>query len=205
MTNEEQAVVEQPDVQAVPVAEGADAQDLESLLNEYSETGKTEEVKEEPAKITSTNDLKSELAKISSIERMLNDERETQARTAAKTEIDKTVKSIKGDLNIPDEHIEAFLNVKSRNNPLLEKAYLAKHQNPDQWNAIETKLRAELQGFMEGLINKDATETREAITSSVLNAKSTIPDPGSVNLSKMSDIEFEAYKKQQFKKVGRGL
>ena len=52
MTNEEQAVVEQPDEQAEPVSEDANAQDLESLLAEYSETGEAEEKKEEPETVT---------------------------------------------------------------------------------------------------------------------------------------------------------
>lgn len=200
MTATEQAVVEQPDGQAVPASDGADAQeDLDTLLAEYSETGETEKVVKEPTEVESKDDLKSELAKISSIERMLNDQRAEQARTTAKTEIDSTVKSIKGDLNIPDKFIKAFLNERAAEDPRLEQAYLAKSQNPDKWAAIETKLRAELQGFLEGLIDKDATETRETITSSVLNAKSTTPGPKSVQLSKMSDLEFEQFKKEQLK------
>ena len=202
MTNEEQAVVEQPDEQAEPVSEDANAQDLESLLAEYSETGEAEEKKEEPETVTSTTDLRKELAEISSIKRMLVEDREREARNMAKTELNKTVKSIKGDLSIPDDHIKAFLDVKSRNDPRLERAYLAKDQKPEQWSAIETKLRTELQNFVESLVSKDATETREAIASSVFNAKSTIPNSSSIDLSKMSDLEFEAFKKKQFKREG---
>lgn len=195
----EQAVVEQTDVAQEASTEGSNAQDLEldSLLQEYSDTGETEK--------TTTTQESNESSKVDKLISMFEQERSDNARVAADKELNSTVKSIKGDLGVDEKFIKAYLNMKAEDDPRLAQAYLNKEKNPANWAKIERSLQGDLQKFVGGQPDKDLTDTREAVASSVLNSKSTSPNSNDkVDFSKMNDIDFDKFKKEQFGKAGRG-
>lgn len=199
---ETQAVVEQTDDAQKAVSDEADAQDLNTLLAEYDETSETEEkasVKPEPS---DEKELETKLNKIDQVYKMMTDDLETRTQEAATVELNSTVKSINEGLGIDEKFVKAFLNMKASEDPRLKNAYLAKQSNPKIWAAIEVQLRNELRTFASGISDEDATDTHDAIVSSVLNSKSTSSVNTEVKFSEMSDVEFEAHKKQEFAKVG---
>jgi len=202
MEIEEQAVVEATDVQQEAVTEEDNAQDLDldNLLQEYSGDEKTEEVTQtQETSVQSDDDTKQLL-------QLMKQQMEDTNRKAAATELNDTVKSIKGDIGVEDDFVKAFLNMKAEGDPRLRQAYIEKGNNPKAWSKIEKSLRSELGKFIGGLANKSATDTREAVTASVLNSKTTQKSETktSKDLAKMSDIEFEDFKQASFK-AGRGL
>ena len=195
----QQAVVEESDVTQEASTEDGNAQDLEldNLLEEYSATSETEETKPQES-ITEESETKQLL------NTMKLQMEATQRATSAK-ELDETVKSIKGELGVEDKYVKAFLNMKAEDDPRLAQAYLAKEKNPAAWAKIEKTLRGDLQKFIGGIADKDATETRDAVVSSVLNSKSSSSETDAPDMSKMSDVEFENFKNEEFKKAGRAF
>jgi len=199
----EQAVVEQPDEQAPPVTEESNAQDLDlnNLLEEYSETGETEKKPQEKSTVNEDSETKQLLD-------MLKRQAEDNTRATATKELDEAVTSIRGDLNVDNKFVKAYLNMKADDDPRLRNAYIQRQNNPVAWAKIEQGLRADLQKFIGAIADKDLTETRDAVASSVLNSKSTSSDTETqVDLAKMSDVDFENYKAKLFKeerRAGRG-
>jgi len=195
----EQAVVEQTDDQSVTETEESNAQDLElnNLLEEYSDTGETEESPSQETK-------KEDNSEVNELLSMMKQERAESAAIKAETEMKSTVKSIKGEMDIKNEFVSAFLDMKAKEDSRLAQAYLNKDKNPSSWAKIEKSLRVDLQKFIGNLSDKGLSETREAVASSVLNSKSTSPTSDShKKMSEMSDVEFEQHKTEVFKKAGR--
>ena len=199
---EEQTVVEQTDDTQEAVSDEANAQDLDALLAEYDETSETEDTEKVSDAVADNDDIKSKLQKIDRIERMMTDDLETRAKDRAAVEFSTTVKSINEGLGIEEKFVKAFLNMKADEDPRLKNAYLGKATNPKVWAAIEDKLRNELRTFANGISDEDATDTHDAIVSSVLNSKSTSSVNTDVKFSDMNDERFEQYKREQFAKVG---
>jgi len=199
---ETQTVVEQTDDTQKAVSDEADAQDLNTLLAEYDENTETEDTEKVSDVVADDNEIKSKLQKIDRIEKMMTDDLETRAKDRAAVEFSTTVKSINEGLGIEEKFVKAFLNMKADEDPRLKNAYLGKSTNPKVWAAIEEQLRNELRTFANGISDEDATDTHDAIVSSVLNSKSTSSVNTEVKFAEMSDVEFEAHKKQEFAKVG---
>jgi hypothetical protein len=199
---DEQAVVTQPDEQAAPVSEGSNAQDLDldALLQEYSKPGEPEKT---PEKITELDKqtLAEKLQKIDKIEEILTQTQKAEAQKIADQRFNETVKSVKGDLKIPDIFVKGFLEMKARENPNLVEAYSSKDKTPEQWAKVEKKLNSEMKKLLSEIPDKGATEIMNQVDSAVRNAKTTSPDIKPQNLSKMTNSEFEREKSKIFKQI----
>jgi len=202
--SDKQAVAETTDEQQEAVSEEAGAQDLDTLLAEYDETSETEDTKAKVTDVSEDDDVKSQLHKLNQVHKLLTDDMEARAKTTAEDEMSSTVKSIDDGLGVGNKFVKAFLNMKAADDPRLERAYLAKRTNPKAWEAIEAQLRNEIKDFMKQSPDQDATDTHDAIVSSVLNSKSTSAASVDVKLSDLTDEQFEQHKKQAFAKVGAG-
>lgn len=184
--SEQQAVVDQPDEQVMPESEGVDAQDLDSILSEWEETGEPE--KQEPE-----SDPKTTLKELQSLSKQLKAQHESETRKAAQKDFQETIKSIKGDNDWPDILVKGFLQEKALESPKLKNAYMNRHQNPDAWGKAQKALSKELEGYFG---KKDST--KDEIASAVRNAKSTTPEVNTEKLGSLNNQDFESEKERIF-------
>jgi hypothetical protein len=180
----EQPVVAQPDAPAQPATEGNDAQDLDSLLAAYntSEPPKSEPPKEPDDRLAAYEQRLAELEK-----------REAQVRSQA--EVSEVVRSVRGDLPIDENLVEAYLQVEATKDPRLVEAFTNRRRDPDQWKKIEAGLAKKLKASVGADIDQVATETRDAVDAAVRSASTRTPvEEAPPDIAAMSEAEFEQYK-----------
>lgn len=164
------------------VEEVGASDDLDSLLNEF-----TEETKVEP---TVTNDVKEAV-------NWINEERTRKADEAIKTDLESAVKSIGDTLDLDSKPtariIRGLLRDIAEDDPAIQKAFAQRESNPQAW--VSAQKRAAKLIKEELSIDQETTSDRDAITSAVRSASNQKPTPDKApNLSAMSDTEFARYK-----------
>lgn len=77
-------------------------------------------------------------------------------------------------------------------------AFQQRHQQPDKWDRILKAKQRELQAMLAGTPDQEATADRQAVASAVRSASKAptgSEGPSADDISKMSDKEFEQYKR----------
>ena len=186
---QEQAVIEdQPDEQATPVAEGADAQDddLEKILAEFDAGDKAETTPEQQG----GDDT---LKKLQAIEQRL-EQQQYQA------DMNNVVAKVRGDIPadvFDDVDVEAWVDAQARREPKLQKAWVNRHKDPKAFDRVVAGLGKKFANKFASLPDPNATEDREAVTQAVRGSSNKAPEGGDVpNFASMTDGEArEAMKK----------
>lgn len=195
MSENPQAVVENPDGQASPAAEGQDAPDsLDAALAEFEASSETEpeQSTSAPAAVdpNALDDIRRDIATI----------KEDSARRQTSGDITEAVKSLQGDmedLNLPDTTVNRLLHGYASTDARFLKAFQARHDNPTAWKRVLGNVSKEIRGEFESRPDANLTADREAVGAAVRNASTTSPESGvdSKKLGAMTDAEFDAYKK----------
>ena len=167
-----------------PVEEQGASDDLDSLLNEFTEETKSEQT-------INPNDVKEAVG-------WINEQRQQTANEAEQTAINSATETIKeqlGDLDIPltDGMIRGMLEDNARRDPKIRDAFAQRQKNPQAWSEA---LKRASKNIKEDLsIDQKATSDREAIASAVHSASTQQPTPDTpVDLNTMSDSKFARYK-----------
>jgi hypothetical protein len=162
--------------------EGA-SDDLDSLLNEY-----TQETKPEP-----TIDQKD----VTEAVNWIKEERTRKVEESVKNDLESAVKNIGENLDLDvkpsSRTIRGLLRDIAEDDPAIQKAFAQRESNPQAWAAAQKRALGLIKEELS--IDQQTTQDRNAITSAVLSASNQKPTPEkSPDLSAMSDAEFQRYK-----------
>ena len=190
-----QAVVDEAKVTAEPVTAATNARedgdDLDKLLSEF-DSAAPETPKPEP-KAEGADDLKV-------VAEQLKGWMGEQQRAQFKQDMDKTMKSVRGDLDpefFDDSFVKAWIDVEATNDPRLSKAWVNRHSNPKQFERVVDLLGRKFSKKYGKLPDKGATEDREAVTAAVRGASTKAPEGKAPDFAGMNNAEYrEAHKKE---------
>lgn len=144
------------------VASGAD--EIEAALSEFDTAAsqdKPEQKAEEP--------LKDEIA-------WLKQERERTQAQRTREALDAAVSEIKGDLEIDSELVEGWLDVQARKDPRLNKAWQNRHNDEAGYKRVLGALSKQLAEKFSASVDREATDTQEAVTAAVRSASNKTQD-----------------------------
>ena len=194
MSDETQAAVSPEDAQAAPDAqpggEQPTADDIEKLLGEFDappkEEPRTEEVKLDPQKIAELDQF-----------------RETYAADVTNRDLATAVSIIKGTdealEGLSDKMVRGWLEQEGREDNRLLQAFAQRHAKPDVWRSLLTAMGPRLAREVAPKTDPQLTEDREAAHAAVRNRGTAPPEEKGISnadLTKMSDRDFDAFKKQ---------
>lgn len=194
MSEDQQAVANDTDVDATPSAEenGAQEKTVDELLAEFDSPEPKSEVKETPKEAVSKVELSSDQRK------EIMDGLRTEMQF--EDDIGKVVEDIKGDLNVEPEYVRWKLEELARNDDRVWKAFLARNTNPSAWNAIVKNVK----GDMSSKFSAPAVTDKEKIASAVHSATNATGSSQATDIKKMSSADFEINKEKLLKEAMKG-
>lgn len=167
--------------------------DLDQLLNEFDEG-----TKPKPEETKASPEPKKEPDDLDDLRRFAKDYQQRELDR----EISATVKGMKDrneTLNgLSDAFVEARLNWEASKDPRLQSAWVNRHQNPQAWEKVLDGLGRKLSGEIASRPDPQLTNDRDAARAAVRGTSTQPaedPKPKNSDMAKMSDAEFEAYKK----------
>lgn len=198
----EQAVAPQPDGSAQPTSEDKGAQEptLNELLAEHGE--QPDQGQPEKSDISLNSELKE------SVE-WIREQRQVAAKKDLDTELERigdiagTVLSENG-VQLPSQAVQDMFIGFADRNAAVKRAYLNRSDNPDAWKAlVKTWAKEQAASFAQSPDQK-VSAAQEALATHVQGASNQVP-AGQPNkeVAAMSDVEFETWKKAQFRQAGR--
>lgn len=114
-------------------------------------------------------------------------------------DMDKTIKTVRGDLDpdrFDDGLVESWLDMRARKDPRLAAAWENRHRNPQAFEKVVAGLGREFTAKYGKMLDKQATEDREAVSAAVRGASTKAPEGKAPDFSGMSDQQFrEEHKK----------
>lgn len=117
-----------------------------------------------------------------------------------KQDMDKTVKSVRGDLDagyFKDSLVKAWIEAQAEEDPRLGLAWANRHSNPKQFEKVVDTLGRKFSSEFGKMPDKQATDDREAVTAAVRGASHKAPEGKAPDYSRMSNAEFrEAHYKE---------
>jgi hypothetical protein len=196
MTDSTQTVVDEPKTSETateetqkpvkPEAEGTNAPDersLDDILNEFESN--TEQPKEEGKK----GEAKPQ--KPSSEDQAFI--AEMRARIFNE-DFQKAVKTVKGDLDIPDEFVDVYVQGMASKDKRVALAWANRYTEPEKYNQVLRGLGKQLASTFNPSVKVDsqATSAREAVVAAVRNSSTRQPDAeiNEKELGKMPEHEF---------------
>lgn len=183
--------------------EGGAAQDddgLDALLAEFEERGAAASKKEavtspqtksEPKDTTSEVDV----AALATLEERLNQQEAREQRR----ELEKLFSRVSSGTQGDEIDAEAFLNTMALRDPRLTQAYYNRNSNPKKWADVEKALKQEFQKRHGKKVDKNVTESRDAVASAVRSAQSAAPQ------KEYSDKDIVGMSKDEFDSMQRKL
>lgn len=181
-------------------AESGTAQDdgLDAILKEFDErkaasSPQVAETKSEPTKpITDISSVDvTALATLEAQVKQLADQRQ-------RDELEKLFDRMTDGVQADSVDAESFLNAMARRDPRLNEAYKNRKDNPKAWGKVETTLKQEFTKRFGKKVDKQATESRDAVAAAVRSASTAAPaqDLTDKDISKMSKEDFDALQRQ---------
>ena len=195
-TTTTQTAVDATKTPAEPGAAVNDAQnngdELDTLLKEYDNAAapaaaKTAQPEQVGADTTTKNAPDPEIAEVK--------------RYIFKQDMDKTVKSIRGDLSpeyFDDSLVKAWIEAQAEADPRLGLAWANRHSNPKQFEKVVGTLGRQFSKQYGKLPDRQATEDRDAVTAAVRGASTRAPEGQPPDFRRMSDAEFAQEKDKMF-------
>ena len=156
--------------------EGGSAQDdLDSLLNEYEEEQRKEDMPSE--------DLAARVKMLE--ERDIREKAEADVKMA----VSKVSKQL--DFDVPESLVRDMLEGKAKDARFLN-AFTSRHQNPGGWDKVLSATTKEFNKLFASISSPDkrATDSHNALASAVANSKSSPSGAKDIDWSKPSDVEF---------------
>ena len=110
-----------------------------------------------------------------------------------------TIREVVGDTNLSDKWFEGQLHLAASKDPRLTEAFQNRETNPSKWGSIVKAIGQELKSELAP-VDAAATESWNAVEASVRSASTSTPKEAPAvdakALKKMSDADFEAYRKE---------
>lgn len=169
---------------------------LEELLAEYDQkiSNSGEQKKETPAKEDEEeiddDKLKEKVKHLDKLEK-------ARQKEVLDNDVKSAIKTVKGDLNIPDDLAKGFLYTLG-DDPRFKLAFMQRQSNPDGWNKVLSGAKSKFNGFINSIreeVKKEfASESTDAVESAVRSASTKSSGGEKVDFSNMSDKEFEQFK-----------
>lgn len=171
---------------------GSAGTDLDGLLNEF----------ESPKPVTQPRPDISVLKAIKPVIDYVDTEMKTKAKTALDEDIKKAVSFVKEDESVkalPDKIVRGFLEGHAAEDPSFAQAFQNRQADPNTWQAKLADARKafseEVKGLPGNMVKSDVEAARAAVAGS---RSEPVGDkqPSAVELSRMSQREFDNYWKQ---------
>jgi G3E family GTPase len=203
------------DANAIPTGDAAagesaqkdteEVSELDELLKEWDQHSGEQAVEAaEPEKAeteTEQSDIKSKLSDlvnwVESQKKAIEKAEEEQFRKQVETELSETIKSIKGDLPIPEKMVKSYVIERAREDERIARAWQNRGKKPQEWAKIEKALKSEIAKELQVKEDVKVTQARQQIAGAIqMSQSSSNGDAGGKKLSEMSDQEFEQHKQR---------
>ena len=163
----------------------AQSDGLDELLKEFDER-KASHIQPEPPKPSNepTGDQTPiDVAALAALERRLNDQEAREHRRTLENIFENLADGAEADL----VDAEGYLNARALRDPRINQAYREKDENPQRWNKVFGELKKDFVKRFGKRVDKQATESREAVASAVRSASTAAPPK---DLSKQDIVEM---------------
>lgn len=195
MSENTQPVVDNPDGQVSPAADGQDAPDtLDAALAEFEASSEPEP--EQPTTVTTEADPNALETLRQDIKDLKTENMQTQTRGDI-VEAVKTLQSDLDDLKLPDATVTRLLHGYASTDQRFLKAFQSRHNNPNGWNRVLGVVGKEIREEFGSRPDAELTADREAVGAAVRHASTSSPESAvdGKKLNAMTDAEFDEYKK----------
>ena len=187
---------------AKPAGEaGAADSDIAALLNEFDDKSAPKPA-ETPATTQPRTSARTVLEKLSPLVEYVETKRAQEVKEGFDKSVNEAVAQIKADdalKSMPDPFVRGYLHDYAQQNPIFDKAFRERGQNPAAWSQALDKARSAAAETMKGTAEPKVTETLAAARAAVAGDTPTVPNdsdkPDNAKLNSMSDSEFERYKR----------
>ena len=177
-----------PDDKAKPNPEDAKAPKLTDLLNEW------EKSEEKPKLAAKPDELKDRL---SAIESRLADD-------AYKAEMASVVGQLKGDLDVDDFMVEAWINKQADDDARLRDLYTNRDEKKSEWSQAIKALAPDFQDYVKQRIAPQPDKKLGAAVRAAKNADAGASLETDVNYGMLSDADFALKKAEIFRLAESG-
>lgn len=172
-------------------ADGGAAQqvDLDDLLKEFDERKDSATSEETKAKPEAKEPSQVDLEAIATLERRLNEQEQREQRR----ELERLFDQISDGTNGDAVYAEAYLNAQAIRNPKLNQAWAQRNSNPKAWDKVFGELKSGFVKFAGKRVDKQATESKEAVASAIRSASTAAPQRDITNreVETMSKSDFD--------------
>jgi len=120
-----------------------------------------------------------------------------KAEQQAEKDINEAVKTVKGELNVPDTWVRGILEREAMSDERFYNAFVNRDKNPQTWNKILKAKNREIAKTFGGSVDKEASQSADAVESAVRSAATQSPkgsNKGDKNPLRMSPKEYEQYR-----------
>jgi len=116
------------------------------------------------------------------------------------TEAAKVMQETIGETPLSSKWFEGQLHLAASRDPRVTEAFIQREQNPSKWEQVVKAIGNELKSEIKP-VDASATESWKAVETSVRSASTSAPKEtpsfSEKDLKKMSDAEFETFRKEQ--------
>lgn len=178
-------------------AESGAAQDdgLDALLKEFDQRKEAVVPKEEPLQAEPTKTPELSLTALAAIEQRLNQQEAREQRRELERVFNRFTDGVQADAI----DAEAFLNAAALRDPRINQAYTMRATNPKTWDKIEGTLKTEFARRFGKKVDRQVTESKEAVASAVRNASTAAPN------KEITDADVKSMSKDEFDDIQRKL
>lgn len=182
MSEQNQPVVEETNAAATPVVEESNAQDNEPSLDELLSQFETEvnsEVKQPETKAEPIEDLRNEIKSM----------REERQNEAFRNDMDSLVETVKGDAEVDETFVEAWIDAEARKDQRLANAWAQRRNDPRAFKQVQAQLTKKFASAFPSKVDQDATADKEAVTAA-MTGTGKAPETPPPDFSAMNNAEF---------------
>ena len=179
-------------------AQTAEADPLDELLKEFDERqeasskskesgqSQTESKDEQPSTI--------DLNALAQLEKRLNEQEVREQRR----ELDNLFNRFADGVEADAVDAEAFLGAMANRDPRINQAYQNRGFNPKAWARIEVDLKQKFEKRYGKKVDKQVTESRDAVASAVRSASTAAPQKEYTDkdIAKMSKADFDEWQRK---------
>lgn len=160
------------DVKAEDAAQGNEEDGLDELLREFEEKKTT--LKEEDKTFTESKDKTEQpldVNALAELEKRIKDQEQREVQR----DLNTLYKNLADGTQADEVDVEIYLGKLARDNPQLNQLYWGRADNPGAWKRAEKALRQEVAKRFGKKVDKNVTESRDAVASAVRSASTAAP------------------------------
>lgn len=156
--------------EGAPADSGAAQEDgLDAILREFD--SQTEPAREEPKATEPKTETQIDANALAVLEQRLNQQEAREQRRELEKMFDRFTEGVQADA----VEAEAFIIASAKREPKIERAYMNRANNPKLWNDLESALKRDFQKRWGKKVDKQVTESRDAVSAAVRSASTAAP------------------------------